>query len=151
MQKITQKLVPVCAIVFLIFTGIGCGGSAGKGGPQESKLIDADLKLYADIPKEWTSTKFNALYKSSQSPSGLSYLSGASNMGFGPTDQKGEILVKVHVIAVPKSDADMFEKNKYPASAERRFESGAFVIYTSVVQPQDPDVMKFTSSLHAGN
>ncbi len=134
----------------MILSGLGCSSDKQLDGKQVAELIEPNIKLYAVVPHGWVSTKFNALYKSAEGPSGFSNIIGGVNLGFGSVTSAGEIFVKVHVIAVPRASASVFEKGKYPINAERRFEIGDFVIYSAMLVKDDVEVKKFVESLREG-
>lgn len=131
----------------LLFAGAGCGNGSSEQNNEQLTQLDKALQLYAKKPEAWSATKFNTLYRNPKTPSGYTYVPGAVNYGYGPTIEKNETQVMIHVIAVPKASAADYEKNKYPVNAEKRFEIPEYVIYTASAKASDPDVQKFVESL----
>lgn len=129
------------SIALVVLIGLGC---SGKNSNNEIELTDIDtsIGLVARVPKEWESAKFNTLYKNPKNQTGFSYVQGAVNYGFGVPKEKGELAVKVHVIAVPKSQAPAYEKAPFLQAVERRFETPDYVVYTAIAGDaiNDPDV-----------
>jgi len=138
----------VCGVFLVVTVGFGCRDSDAGANVDARVEIDRALKLYAEKPAAWDRVKFNTLYKNPRTQSGFSYVAGGSNFGFGArSEDEAETLVVVHVIAIPRAEASNFEKNKYPATAERRFETPEYVIYTATPRPEDGQVKRFVETL----
>lgn len=129
----------------IVFSGWGCGSSDGSSVPLTR--IDDRLPVYVRLPEGWGSVKLNTLQKDPRSPSGLSYVDGGTTVGFGTFVKKEELAVRVQVIAIPKSRADVFEKNKYPSGAVRRFETPEHFVYTFVPKSDDAEAQQVVASV----
>lgn len=149
MKKSFNKIILLTFIIVSI--GLGCSDTKTNSVNQK-KVIDESLGISAIVPPKWESTKFNTLYKDIKKPSGYSYVQGATNYGFGEKNEAGELQIKVHVIAIPRSSVPVFEKAPFPTSARRAFELDDYVIYTAVMGgfDQDPAVLSFIQSLSEG-
>ncbi len=135
MNNLYVTIVGAC--MGLVLLGIGCGAKKNVMQAYPAIQIESGAHIFAQMPTDWGAAKFNALYRDPQSPSGFGYLQGAVNVGIGPKNDKGEIVVKGHVILVPRAEAKLFEVSKYPANAERKFEAGPFIGFVSVTLPND--------------
>lgn len=133
--------------IALVGAGLGCSRNSSGQGTGQLTLLDKGLKLYIAKPATWDATKFNTLYKNPKTRSGYTYVTGGVNYGLGPKDSGGDTHIKVHVIAIPKSDVEAYEKGRYPQGAERRLETPEYMIYTAVLDPKDSDVDGVVKSL----
>ena len=89
---------------------------------------------------------FDTFYKSELGASGLSRIPDGITVGFGPVNGS-ETLIKVRVIAIPKSNVDVYEKMKYPANAEKLFDVEGYTVYSATSVGEDGDVKSFIKSL----
>lgn len=141
------------ALAAITLMGAGCGSAttptatAPAAPEKQLAVVDPALKLYADIPTGWGPTKYNTLYKNAKEASGFSYVDGAINWGFGPKDEKGEVTVKMHVIAIPKNMVATYDGAKDPENAVKMFEAGDYTVYTSTDEPTDAGVAQIISTL----
>ncbi len=116
--------------VTVLLAGWGCGRPANTDRPPTR--VDERLAVYVRLPDGWESVKLNTLQMDPRSKSGMVYVEGGINVGFGKRTKPSELPIFVQVIAIPKSRADGYEKNRYPASAIRRLETPEHYIYTAV-------------------
>lgn len=150
-SKIALATVALAAITLV---GAGCGSAAqpqaaapAAAPEKQLAVVDPALKLFADIPAGWGSSKYNTLYKNAKEASGFSYVDGAINWGFGPKDANGEVSTKMHVIAVPKNMVATYDAAKDPENAVKMFDAGDYTVYTSTDAPTDAGVAQMISTL----
>lgn len=131
--------------VAMVFSGWGCGSPDASAVPLTR--VNERLPVYMRLPPGWGSIKLNTLQKDPRSPSGLSYVDGGTTVGFGTFVKKEELNVRVQVIVIPKSRANVFEKNIYPSGAVRRFETPEHFIYTFVPKSDDVEAQQVVASV----
>lgn len=143
-SKIT-KLFLISAACLLL--GLGCTKTPDVVDTKNQIQLDSALKLFVNKPEGWEVKKFNTLYKNPKTPSGYTYVAGGINYGLGPKNSKGDIVIKVHVLAIPKSYIEAYEKGKFPLNAERKLETPEYVVYTAIVDSADSNIEGMIKSI----
>lgn len=137
----------ICLSSSLLLSGLGCNKTDTEAVNGKQVQLDTSLKIFIDKPDGWEIKKFNTLYKNPKTPSGYTYVSGGINYGLGPVDEKGDTNIKVQIIAVPKAYIEAYEKGRYPVNAERKLETGEYVVYSAIIDPKDSQVESVLKSL----
>lgn len=137
--------------IFLLATvsalGLGCK-QLGLGTPTDT-VFDDTAGLAAEIPDDWVRVPFDTYFKDATTDSGLRRVAGASQFGFGPRLEPGKVVVKIRIMAIPKSVALEFDRAKDPAFASKLFETADFVIYSATTEPDDSGVQEILKTLQA--
>lgn len=137
------------AFIFLLTvlsaSGFGCK-QLGLNAPIAT-VFDDTTGLAAEIPEGWVRTPFDTYVKDAATDSGLRRVIGARQFGFGPRMEVNKVLVKIRIIAIPKSVAPEFARAKDPIFATKIFETGDFVIYSATIEPNDPGVQHLLNTL----
>lgn len=134
------------SVVFLVLLVVGWGcGNTNKAQAPLTRV--GELPLYVVVPAGWSSMKLNPLQKDARNLSGLTYVDGGVHVGYGTPPKAGELTVRLQVIVIPKSRAEIFEKNKYPAGAVRRLEMPNHYVYTFIPKSDDTEAQQVAQTL----
>jgi len=123
-----------------LLLGLGCTKAPDVADTKNQIQLDTALKLFVNRPDGWEVKKFNTLYKNPKTPSGYTYVAGGINYGLGPKDKKGDTVIKLHVVAIPKAYVEAYEKGKFPLNAERKLETSEYMVYTAVLDAGDSNI-----------
>lgn len=143
-SKIT-KLFLISATCLLL--GLGCTKTPQVSDTKNQIQLDTALKLFVNKPDGWEVKKFNTLYKNPKTPSGYTYVAGGINYGLGSKNSKGDTVIKIHIVAIPKAYVEAYEKGKFPLNAERKLETPEYVVYTAVQDAEDSNIEGVIKSL----
>jgi hypothetical protein len=130
-----------------LLLGLGCAKAPDVVDTKNQIQLDTSLKLFVNKPEGWDVKKFNTLYKNPKTPSGYTYVTGGINYGLGSKNAKGDLVIKIHVIAIPKSYVEAYEKGKFPLNAERKLETPEYMVYTATIDSGDSNIEGLIKSI----
>lgn len=130
-----------------LLLGLGCSDKPQVVDAKNQIKLDSALNIFVNKPDGWEVKKFNTLYKNPKTPSGYTYVAGGINYGLGTKNSKGDVTIKIHVVAIPKAYVEAYEKGKFPLNAERKLETPEYVVYTAILDPSDAMVNDIIKSI----